>query len=992
MMEVSTPEEIKKPWVCEGCPKPKPAAWCNGCPREKGTKEIPSHFVDARLTNDADILVVAEAPVVERIYDVARMHRPFSDASGAIILRTFTNLQAESPAYRSLKVHNTYAVLCSGQDPNKGTIDRCQAFLHTSLRRTMANGKTPTIVAMGMTAVKALGIRAKKLSEVAHRVLQNVPIGDKTYNVVVTVSTKQLVAMAGIYPTFCNDVRRAFQIAAEGSREKTPLEELTKDYVIPKTLDEAKAACELVLNYSESGRPPESWSISVDTETNTLFPHRDSLKVLCVSFAWGTGKATAIPLWHKETPYDPAAIVPYIRAILESKKPKSFHNYKFDKKVFMKLGWEINRFSWDSMLGEHGLEEDKKGLYGLKELTRVQQPEFAEYADVLHEMLEKEEGGSQLDNIRKKRKSAADAEAEKDKPKKLTKKQKRQLDGGYENVPLKELLIYAATDTDMTRRISLKQLHRAAAEEKRIVEVRKIQERDRLRQYPVPHLCTEPKPIVSLIVNSVLPVSGVLARMEFDGIRVDRPYLSKLQEDLGNVILEAQQDLQKMGDREDLNLNSAQAIGNILFSEGFIHPKTGLRTHYPTVTLTKTGQAQTTEKVMKFLVAKYECPFSSKKLIYAKAYKAKNTFCQNVWDLSTADGRLHTNYNIHGTSTGRLSSNDENMQNIPKRLAGYSIKKIFTTSDESLAFINADAKGAEVRIFAAYSGDQQLIQSLKDGLDTHSFFGDKIVVAVRAEPGAKAVLESMGLDDAYPLTYEDFANRETIKKTNYAYGDMLDKFRTAIKRVVFGILYGAGAKKIAETIGISLSQAQSIIDMMFQLFPSIPKYIEQTHWELRTFGFVETYFGRRRRFSVQGASGYLRSRAERQTVNFKIQSTSSDIVMGRLVAIDAPLRHDLRGRLLLTVHDSIGFEIPKKYLPQLPDFISKYLEKGAAEAHPWLPVDFKWDYEVGPSYGELKPYDAYMEGLDIREITNEAAEAYTEEEVRTELASIDEAA
>ena len=128
-------------------------------------------------------------------------------------------------------------------------------------------------------------------------------------------------------------------------------------------------------------------------------------------------------------------------------------------------------------------------------------------------------------------------------------------------------------------------------------------------------------------------------------------------------------------------------------------------------------------------------------------------------------------------------------------------------------------------------------------------------------------------------------------------------------------------------------------------------------------------------------------RAERQTVNFKIQSTSSDIVMGRLVAIEEPLK-DLGGRLLLTVHDSIGFQIKKKYATQLPDFIYKHLEKGAAEAHPWLPVAFKWDYEVGDSYGELKPLKAYLEKLNIKELQNDAAEAYTEEEVRTALAEV----
>jgi DNA polymerase-1 len=244
----------------------------------------------------------------------------------------------------------------------------------------------------------------------------------------------------------------------------------------------------------------------------------------------------------------------------------------------------------------------------------------------------------------------------------------------------------------------------------------------------------------------------------------------------------------------------------------------------------------------------------------------------------------------------------------------------------------------------------------------------------------------MNLSDEYPLTYEDFAARDKLKETNSKYGAMLDKFRTAVKRVVFGILYGAGPQKIAETIGISLEQAQQLIHTLFALFPSIKTYMAQTKWELQQFNLVETFFGRRRRFSVSGAPKYQIGRAERQTVNFKIQSTSSDIVMGRLLAIEEPLK-DLGGRLLLTVHDSLGFQIKKKYIRQLPDFIYTYLEKGAADAHPWLPVAFKWDYEVGSSYGELKSLESYLANTKIEEYSNDAyvAEAFTEEDARTSL-------
>jgi DNA polymerase I-like protein with 3'-5' exonuclease and polymerase domains/uracil-DNA glycosylase len=983
-METSeSPEQQAQAPRCLLCPQPKPASWCNGCPRERDC-----HFVDARVTGPADVLIVTESPVIGRLVDIQRIHMPYNDDGGKLIQAAISDLKTRHSDLAMARVQKTYAVLCTSKDdPNKDTIDRCKGFLHGSITKaTEDKNKTPVILAMGITAVRALGIKAAKLKDVQSRILPGVEINGVQYTVVVTMSTKMLVSMAGMYNIFVSDLTRAFQIAmTDGIPKTAPMDELTRNYIIPATTAEARDLCDLILGYSENNVPPENWAISTDTETNTLFPHRDTLKMLCVSFAWATGRAGAIPLWHPETPYDPQEVVEHVRRLLASKKPKSLHNAKFDLKVFMKYGWQLENFIWDTMLAEHALEEDKKGQYGLKEMTRINYPEFAAYADHLHEMLLKEEGDSQLENIRKKAKAAEDA-------KKETKKKKKGEDGGFEKIPLKDLLPYAAIDTDMTRRISLRQLARIKAEDTKVREARELLRRDRRARFPVPHLCQAASPTKHVVQTEAVPLVPTLARMEFGGIRVDHAYLANLQEKLGKVIVDAEQQLYAMAGKPDLKLNSAAAIANVLFSEGFIHPETGQRTFYPPVTFTAKGQMQTTEKVLKYLVAKNECPFSAKKLIYSKAYKAKNTFCANVGALSALDGFLHTNYNIHGTATRRLSSNDENMQNIPKELAGYSIKKIFIPSDpDSQVFVNCDAKNAEVRIFSAYSGDQALIQSINDGLDSHAYFASKIVEAVRLEPGAATVLESMGLDDSYPLTYEDFAARDEIGLTNKKYGKMLDKFRTAVKRVVFGILYGAGAAKIAETIGISKSQAQAIIDMLFVMFPSIPGYIEKTKWELHQMGFVETFFGVRRRFAVKGATGYLRSRAERQAVNFKIQSTSSSIVLACLIALENPLHRDIGGRLLLTVHDSIGFEWPKKYLSQLPDFVNYHLVEKTTAKYPWLPVKFKWDFELGPSYGECEKYDAYMNNIKKIEARNEANEAYTEEEVRLELASPDEA-
>jgi DNA polymerase-1 len=279
-----------------------------------------------------------------------------------------------------------------------------------------------------------------------------------------------------------------------------------------------------------------------------------------------------------------------------------------------------------------------------------------------------------------------------------------------------------------------------------------------------------------------------------------------------------------------------------------------------------------------------------------------------------------------------------NMQNVPKYLAGYNIKKLFVPDDSSFVVVNMDYKGAEVRVFTAYARDAALIKALNEGLDMHSFFASRVF----AKP------------------YDNYANRDNPAvipddKERKA----LDRERSQIKRVVFGILYGAGPTKIAETIGVSAREAEELINLLYKMFPAIKTYADDVEAEVDSKGWVQTYFNRRRRFPLSKLSRH-RGRAIRQARNFKIQSTSSDIVIAQLVEIDEPLRRDFGGRLLLTVHDSIVLQFPKKYLNQLNDFLVNYAEKRVTVKYPWLPVPFKVDIEVGPNYGECQAIDKYI--------------------------------
>jgi DNA polymerase-1 len=190
------------------------------------------------------------------------------------------------------------------------------------------------------------------------------------------------------------------------------------------------------------------------------------------------------------------------------------------------------------------------------------------------------------------------------------------------------------------------------------------------------------------------------------------------------------------------------------------------------------------------------------------------------------------------------------------------------------------------------------------------------------------------------------------------------------------------AAKIAETAGISKEEAQKVIDMMFEMFPSIPAYINATHREVQLLKWVCTYTGRKRRFPL-ASERMFRSRCFRQAVNFKIQSTSSDIVLWVMNKIFPIVKNDMRGQFHATVHDSIVFSVPHAYISQVKGLMQEYGTKRVKQEFPWLPVPFLWDVEVGPSYGEVADVDKYLQGQKEHDKTPE--EVVSDEEIKTEI-------
>ena len=1096
---------------------------CEACPRADfacvRALRLPSRApLDIRHT--VDILYVFSQPDYERDrYTNEPVSLPGlpGDLNSALA-RAQRILYAEDQAREQFKIGVTFAALCAPQiaddKPGAAVLKTCHPNVHAEIARLQPK----LIVAFGSTVVKQLGLK-QKFNDIRGRIFEADAVGLPA-PVLVTFSEGAVAAAPGLYRTFLQDLRNGYSRLFRKTKPVT-LEELSKDYVLPQTVDEALAVCREILTYQEvmpNGQRGPS-TISVDTETTSLHPEKEGARIIAFCFSWAPGRSATLLFDHPLAPPEYLARLPEltqaIGEVLACPKPKVLHNAKFDLKwIELKYGMPVANVAWCSLLGEHLLDEDKKGNYGLKALTAVWLPQFCGYEDKLYDILEAEEASDgalgDIDRIlealpegkyeafatalreyraqlqdyeaalevyegdyaafveatqewkaareahkaavaewearpRRPKKpekprqpkgaSATDADfaayperlrayeealaawegwqsppkpvfdqerpQAPDKPTRLPKPpadprtQKERdftTDAGFEKLPLHELQLYGAVDADVTRRLSREQNLQIMSESKKLAALN-----TRL-------FSKGPKNLMS---SHAIPASRVLGHMEYHGVRIDFEYAKKLEVFLTEVVDNSHAALLKAveGWRTDdgapFNPQSGAHIADVLYDRGWRHPSGEFMPPVACLDFTKkTKQRSTTEAALKphltydevlnpdtgkhEKITKPSGYFIEQLSLYKKATKARDTFLTNLMILASRDGRVHTSFHLNGTGTGRLASTNQNLQNIPKKLAGKSLKQLFVPDSDEFLFVNADYKGAEVRVFTVYAPDPALIEALNNGLDMHSFFASRVfVVAVRVAVGNPELTE----DQAYEL----FQNRDNEKAIpDAALRALLDKLRTQIKRVVFGILYGAGPGKIAETIGASLEDAKAIIELLFTMFPAIRAYIENTNRDVELYRQVETVFGRRRRFPLIESSRH-KSRAQRQAGNFKIQSTSSDIVISQLIemhemihsdrtwpewGIHKPL-HTYGVRLLLTVHDSIVLQWPKKLIRALEPWMRYYGETRVREKYPWMPVPFAMDIEVGPSYGECKPLAKYLAELP-HETDEEELEILTE--------------
>ena len=360
-----------------------------------------------------------------------------------------------------------------------------------------------------------------------------------------------------------------------------------------------------------------------------------------------------------------------------------------------------------------------------------------------------------------------------------------------------------------------------------------------------------------------MQTSEALFRIERNGVRIDAGELARQSNDLGARILQLENDAYEIAGQQ-FNLSSPKQLGEIFFD------KLGM----PVVKKTATGARSTDEEVLEKLAEDY--PLPAKLLEHRSLSKLKGTYTDKLAQMALpTDGRVHTHYAQAVAVTGRLSSNDPNLQNIPVRTPeGRRVREAFVAPEGKL-IASADYSQIELRIMAHLSGDEALLNAFKNGLDVHK--------ATAAE------VFGVGVDEV------------SSEQRRYA------------KVINFGLIYGMSSFGLAKNLGIETKAAAAYIDKYFQRYPGVKRYMDQTVELAHAQGYVETVFGRRLVLpEINGGNGPRKKAAERAAINGPMQGTAADLIKKAMVAVQAKLDVDMpEVKVIMQVHDELVFELPE---------------------------------------------------------------------------------
>jgi DNA polymerase-1 len=399
-----------------------------------------------------------------------------------------------------------------------------------------------------------------------------------------------------------------------------------------------------------------------------------------------------------------------------------------------------------------------------------------------------------------------------------------------------------------------------------------------------------------------MPLVEVLVELEFNGIRVDVPRLRQLSDQFGQRLEQLEAEIYQSAGHE-FNINSPKQLQQVLFTE----------LQLPVQTKTKTGPS-TDADVLEALAPLHELP---RKLIEYRQYaKLKGTYVDALPGLvNPRTGRVHASFHQAVAATGRLSSSDPNLQNIPIRTeAGREIRSAFLPGHDGWLLLAADYSQIELRVLAHYSQDATLCEAFAKDEDIHTLVASQVY--------------GVGLDQV---------TRE---------------MRRSAKAVNFGIIYGQSPFGLAKMLGIEQLEAAQYIDAYFARYPGVEKFLNEVLVDCRARGFVSTLFGRRR--AIQGVrpdANRQRNLAERTAINTVIQGSAADLIKRAMIDVHARMkREELRGKMLLQIHDELIFEAPADEV----DRLARLVREAMAEVMP-LRVPLKVDIKTGRNWAETEP-------------------------------------
>ncbi len=414
--------------------------------------------------------------------------------------------------------------------------------------------------------------------------------------------------------------------------------------------------------------------------------------------------------------------------------------------------------------------------------------------------------------------------------------------------------------------------------------------------------------LAGLMNDMEMPLVPILTDMERYGVKIDTPFFAQTSQELALRLGELEKEIHEIAGRP-FNVNSTQQLSDVLFLE--------LDIPHERLKKTKSGHYSTRASVLEEIRPLDKTGIIDKIMEYRELGKLKSTYVDALPLLvNERTGRIHTSFNQTGTVTGRIASQNPNLQNIPIRTTvGQQIRRGFVPK-EGHVFVAADYSQIELRILAHISQDEALLNAFREDQDIHRT--------------TAAAIHDVEVEE---VTYNQ---------------------RRFAKAVNFGLIYGMGPFRLAQSTDLTLGEAQAFIKTYFARFPGVKKYLDETKDLAADRGYVETLFGRRRNFPVLQGGGKSKGspdvrRAEREAINHPIQGTAADIVKLAMIQLDEHLKLSYKARMILQVHDELVLEVPESELDEVKQLVEETMS-GAYQ----LDVPLKVEANSGYNWLELK--------------------------------------